>query len=58
MLFFEPNDYLMSIYNPDDHGFDEYALQFQRLLTQHDGFLIAKPEYNGPLPEALKYVID
>jgi chromate reductase, NAD(P)H dehydrogenase (quinone) len=54
-------DYPMRIYNPDDHeqnGFDETALKFQQLLTDHDGFLIASPEYNGSLPGGLKNAID
>ncbi len=54
-------DYPMPLYNPDDHdrdGFDENALKFQGLLTEHDGFLIASPEYNGSLPAALKNAID
>jgi len=51
----------MPLYSPDDHandGFDENALRFQRLLTEHDGFLIASPEYNGSLPAVLKNAID
>jgi len=54
-------DYPMPIYNPDDHernGFDENALRFQGLLAQHDGLLIASPEYNGSFPAALKNAID
>ena len=54
-------DYPMPIYNPDDHeanGFDENALNFQGLLTEHDGLLLASPEYNGSLPAALKNAID
>jgi len=54
-------DYPMPIYNPDDHernGFDENALRFRGLLTQHDGLLIASPEYNGSFPAALKNAID
>jgi chromate reductase len=51
----------MPIYSPDDHeknGFDENALRFQGLLTEHDGLLIASPEYNGSLPAVLKNAID
>ncbi len=61
VTFVDLRDYPMPIYNPDDHekeGFDENALRFQRLLTEHDGLLIASPEYNGSLPAALKNAID
>src|SRR6478672_11779042 len=54
-------DYPMPVYNQDDqqqNGFDENALKFQRLLGEHDGFLIASPEYNGSLPGGLKNAID
>jgi chromate reductase, NAD(P)H dehydrogenase (quinone) len=54
-------DYPMPIYNQDEHqskGFDENALRFQRLLSEHDGLLIASPEYNGSLPGGLKNAID
>lgn len=54
-------DYPMPLYNSDDHergGFDENALRLQGLLVEHDGLLIASPEYNGSLPAALKNAID
>lgn len=54
-------DYLMPIYNQDDQeafGFDESALKFQRLVYEHEGLLIASPEYNGSFPAALKNVIE
>ena len=54
-------DYPMPLYDSDEHearGFDENALKLQGLLTEHDGFLIASPEYNGSLPAALKNAID
>src|SRR5919202_1587342 len=54
-------DYPMPLYNSDDHesdGFDENALKLQGLLVEHDGLLIASPEYNGSLPAALKNAID
>ena len=61
VTYVDLHDYPMPIYNFDEHeqkGFDECALAFQGLLTQHDGFLIASPEYNGSLPAALKNAID
>lgn len=54
-------DFPMPIYDADiqeNQGFDENALRFQRLLNQHDGFLIASPEYNGSLSAALKNALD
>src|SRR5256885_1662689 len=61
VTYVDLRDYPMPIYNLDEHernGFHEKALAFQGLLTQHDGFLIASPEYNGSLPAALKNAID
>ncbi len=54
-------DYPMPLFNSDDEaafGIDENALRFQGLLTEHDGFLITSPEYNGSLSGALKNAID
>jgi NAD(P)H-dependent FMN reductase len=61
VTYIDLRDYPMPIYNLDDHdrnGFDENALKLQGLLTEHDGLLIASPEYNGSLPAALKNAID
>jgi chromate reductase, NAD(P)H dehydrogenase (quinone) len=61
VTYIDLRDYPMPIYNSDDHerdGFDENALKLQGLLTEHDGLLIASPEYNGSLPAALKNAID
>lgn len=54
-------DYPMPIYNADDeavHGLPEHALRLKRLLWEHQGLLIACPEYNSSLPAALKNAID
>jgi NAD(P)H-dependent FMN reductase len=51
----------MPLYNADEHaqnGFDENAARFQQILSEHDGLLIAAPEYNGSLPGGLKNAID
>ena len=43
-------DYNMPIFNQDieaKQGMPEGAKQFKQLLSEHDGFLIASPEYNG-----------
>jgi chromate reductase len=57
VTFVDLRDYPMPVYSPDDHerdGFNEKAFEFQGLLTQHDGLLIASPEHNGSIPAALK----
>ena len=54
-------DYPLPIYDADDHkknGFPENALKLQRLFAEHNGFLIASPEYNGSIPGGLKNAID
>src|ERR687884_754482 len=61
VTYIDLRDYPMPIYNSDEHdreGFDENALRLQGLLVEHDGLLIASPEYNGSLPAALKNAID
>ena len=61
VTYIDLRDYPMPLYDSDDqdaHGFDENALELQRLLTQHDGLMIASPEYNGSLTAALKNAID
>jgi NAD(P)H-dependent FMN reductase len=54
-------DYPMPLYNADEHaknGFDANAARFQQTLSEHDGLLIATPEYNGSVPGGLKNAID
>lgn len=61
VTFIDLRDFPMPIYNPDEHqqnGFDENAARFQQILSEHDGLLIATPEYNGSLPGGLKNSID
>jgi NAD(P)H-dependent FMN reductase len=61
VTYIDLRDFPMPIYNADDHeknGFDENALKLQRLLSEHNGLLIASPEYNGSLSGALKNAID
>ena len=61
VTYIDLRDYPMPLYDSDEHeakGFDENALKLQGLLTEHDGLLIASPEYNGSLPAALKNAID
>ncbi len=61
VTYIDLRDFPMPIYNEDDHkqkGFDENALKLQKLLNEHQGLLIASPEYNGSLSGALKNAID
>ncbi|NDW14777.1 FMN reductase [Alteromonas genovensis] len=54
-------DYQMPIFNEDEEaefGIPEKALAFKELLMEHDGFLIASPEYNSSYPALLKNAID
>jgi len=54
-------DYPMPIFCADgiENGeFDANALRLQDLMAEHDGFLIASPEYNGSIPGGLKNAID
>lgn len=54
-------DFPMPIYDADMQnggGFDENALRLQDMMAEHDGFLIASPEYNGSIPGGLKNAID
>ena len=54
-------DYPMPIYNADledQHGLPTHALEFKQLLIDHDGLLIASPEYNSAFSPLLKNAID
>ena len=54
-------DYPMPIYNADleaEHGLPDAAVRFKQLLIDHDGFLIASPEYNSAFSPLLKNAID
>ena len=55
------SDFNMPIFNEDDeaeHGIPEGAMAFKKLLIEHDGFLIASPEYNSSYSALLKNSID
>ena len=61
VTYIDLKDYPMPIYNADlqeTQGFPPIAAAFQKLLLEHDGLLIASPEYNASLPGVLKNVID
>lgn len=54
-------DYPMPLFSEDleaSDGMPVNALRFKQLLIEHDGFLIASPEYNSAFSPLLKNVID
>ncbi len=59
--FVDLADYPMPIYNgdlEDEKGLPENAQKLKKLFIEHDGFLIASPEYNSSFSALLKNVID
>ena len=61
VTFVDLKDYPMPLYNEDlesRQGFPPIATAFQKLLLEHDGLLIASPEYNASIPAVLKNAID
>ncbi len=53
--------YPLPLYDGDietESGLPENALILQSLLAEHDGFLIASPEYNSSISGVLKNMID
>ena len=55
------NEYPLPIFCADEieNGeFDANALKIQDIMAEHDGFLIASPEYNGSIPGGFKNMID
>lgn len=54
-------DFQMPIFNQDlesSEGIPELAKRFKQLLVEHDGFLIASPEYNSAFSPLLKNAMD
>ncbi len=54
-------NYPMPLFDADlqqEQGIPEQALAFKQLLIEHDGFLIASPEYNSAFSPLLKNVLD
>lgn len=54
-------DYPMPMFNQDleaEQGMPDSASAFKNLLIEHDGFLIASPEYNSAFSPLLKNAID
>jgi len=54
-------DYPMPLFNQDleaEQGMPDAAHKFKKMLVEHDGFLIASPEYNSAFSPLLKNAID
>ncbi len=59
--YLDLKDIPMPIYDGDierEEGLPENARHLKKLLKQHDGLLIASPEYNSSISAALKNAID
>lgn len=55
------NDYPLPILNQDDeakNGLPQNALALKKLMDEHDGLMIASPEYNSSISGNLKNAID
>lgn len=58
---FEPRDHPMPLYDGDleaEQGIPAAAAHLQALFAEHDGFLLATPEYNGFFPPLVKNTLD
>ena len=54
-------DFPMPLMDQDlerDHGEPEHATRLKKLFIEHDGFLIASPEYNSSISPLLKNALD
>ncbi len=54
-------DFPMPVFDQDfeaEHGKPEHAKKLTQLMVDHDGFLIASPEYNSSISGVLKNAID
>ena len=61
VTFIDLADYAMPIFDQDleaEQGMPANAKAFKKLLIEHDGFLIASPEYNSAFSPLLKNAID
>jgi NAD(P)H-dependent FMN reductase len=61
VTYIDLKDYAMPLYDQDwfdEHGFPDSVLQLKALMKEHQGFLIASPEYNSSISGVLKNTID
>jgi len=55
------NDYPLPVFDQDleaEQGMPEHAVALKQVFLEHNGLLIASPEYNSSVSAALKNVID
>jgi NAD(P)H-dependent FMN reductase len=60
VTFIDFKDYPLPLYDGDIEaaGFPDNVRRLRQLMLEHQGFLIASPEYNGSVSPLLKNVID
>jgi|AGTN01.1.fsa_nt_gi Predicted flavoprotein len=61
VTFIDLKDYPLSVYDgdiEDEQGIPDNAKKLKEIMKEHQGFLIACPEYNSSITAALKNVID
>lgn len=61
VTYVDLKDYPLPIYDQeieDSQGLPANALLLKKLMAEHDGFLLACPEYNSSMPAVFKNVID
>lgn len=61
VTFVDLKDYPIPLYDGDleaGEGLPEHARTLKRAFAEHDGFMIAAPEYNGSLTPLIKNTID
>ncbi|MDO9600297.1 MAG: NAD(P)H-dependent oxidoreductase [Azoarcus sp.] len=61
LTFIEPREFVMPLYDGDleaSEGLPEAAARLQQLFAEHDGVLVATPEYNGFFTPLLKNTLD
>lgn len=55
------DDFLLPLYHGDEeaaHGLPAKAVELKKIFIEHDGFLIASPEYNSSISGVFKNTID
>ncbi|MES2200216.1 MAG: NAD(P)H-dependent oxidoreductase [Chlamydiota bacterium] len=61
VTYIDLRDYPLPVYDQeieDSQGLPQNALTLKKMMSEHDGFLLACPEYNSSMSAAFKNVID